>query len=94
MSEYEGKYHTCLEHYLDLSHLCQGKFMESVRGPINHSPPRQVHKHCATTPYGTCDEQQSSCTAGRAVQIAKAQAGSCTFAAVEAHVSALLSLVT
>jgi hypothetical protein len=38
VSEYEGKYHTCLEHHLALFQLCQGKqFMEDVRGPINHT---------------------------------------------------------
>jgi hypothetical protein len=37
VSEYEDKYHTCLEHYLELFHLCQGKFMEDIRGPINHT---------------------------------------------------------
>jgi hypothetical protein len=37
VSEYEDKYHTCLEHHLDLFHLCQGKFMENIRWPINHT---------------------------------------------------------
>jgi hypothetical protein len=37
MSEYQGKYGTCLEHYLDLFHLCQGMFMENIQEPINHT---------------------------------------------------------
>jgi len=30
-------HYTCLEHYLDLWHLCCGKFMENLQEPINHT---------------------------------------------------------
>jgi hypothetical protein len=32
-----NQYHTCWFHYLDLLHLCNGKFMDTQE-PINHTP--------------------------------------------------------
>jgi hypothetical protein len=29
VSEYQDKYHTCVEHYLDLFHLCNGKIVDT-----------------------------------------------------------------
>jgi hypothetical protein len=37
VSECLDKYHTCPEHYMDLFHLCQGKFMENIAQPRNHT---------------------------------------------------------
>ena len=34
--EYWNQYHTCWFHYLDLLHLCNGKFMDTQQ-PINHT---------------------------------------------------------
>jgi hypothetical protein len=36
MREYWNQYHTCWFHYLDLLHLCNGKFMDTQQ-PINHT---------------------------------------------------------
>jgi hypothetical protein len=37
VSEYQGKYHTCLGYYLDFVFVCQGKSMENTQEPINHT---------------------------------------------------------
>jgi len=37
VDEAEDAHYTCLEHYLDLWHLCCGKFMENLQEPINHT---------------------------------------------------------
>jgi hypothetical protein len=34
--EYWNQYHTCWFHYLDLLHLCNGKFIDTQE-PINHT---------------------------------------------------------
>ena len=37
VDEHMNAHYTCLEHYLDLWHLCCGKFMENLQEPINHT---------------------------------------------------------
>ena len=37
LDEQQRAYFTCLEHHLDLWHLCGGKFMENLQEPINHT---------------------------------------------------------
>ena len=37
VDEAQDAHYTCLEHYLDLWHLCCGKFMENLQEPINHT---------------------------------------------------------
>ena len=42
VDEHTNAHYTCLEHYLDLWHLCCGKFMENLQEPINHT--KLLHK--------------------------------------------------
>jgi hypothetical protein len=37
VDEHMNAHYTCIEHYLDLWHLCCGKFMENLHEPINHT---------------------------------------------------------
>jgi hypothetical protein len=37
VDEQQKAHFTCLGHYLDLWHLCCGKFMEHLQEPINHT---------------------------------------------------------
>ena len=37
VDEHTNAHYTCLEHHLDLWHLCCGKFMENLQEPINHT---------------------------------------------------------
>jgi hypothetical protein len=37
VDEHQKAHFTCLEHYLDLWHLCGGKFMEDLQEPIDHT---------------------------------------------------------
>jgi hypothetical protein len=37
VDEQQKAHFTCFEHYLDLWHLCGGKFMENLQEPINHT---------------------------------------------------------
>jgi hypothetical protein len=37
VAEHQKAHYTCLDHYLDLWHLCCGKFMEKLQEPINHT---------------------------------------------------------
>jgi hypothetical protein len=37
VDEHQDAHYTCLEHHLDLWHLCCGKFMENLQEPINHT---------------------------------------------------------
>jgi hypothetical protein len=37
VDEQQKAHFTCLEHYLDLWHLCGGKLMENLQEPINHT---------------------------------------------------------
>ena len=37
VDEHMNAHYTCLEHYLDLWHLCCGKFMENLQESINHT---------------------------------------------------------
>jgi hypothetical protein len=37
VDEHQKAHFTCWFHYLDLMHLCHGKFMAALQEPINHT---------------------------------------------------------